>query len=165
MKLKRPDGVTLREAAQLLSTLERRPVSPAQVRSILVLDTTGHALAPRQHGDVRLYSAVDVAFVRLTLRLRAEGVSPTVARTIVSCLGPMLAEHLTHNHPMALAVVGLRGLLLYAPAGRPDAVVAWVTLQDVWRGIEDRIRVVRQRAPELRRWNQPLAAVAGGQGL
>jgi len=131
--------------------LERRRISPSQVRSILVLDTTARAMQPRRSGDTRLYSAVDLAIVRLAVRLRAEGVSPTVARVIVATLRESIVEIWAHARPMALAVIGMRGLLLWR-GKQPAAAAACVDLLDVWRGVTHAIQVVRGTDEEVWRW-------------
>lgn len=156
-------GVTVAEAAAILAELEGRPVSVAQVRSVLVLDTRGRALAPRVHGQTRVYTAVDLALVRLTFRLRGAGVSPTVARVMVANARDVLAGHWQHDDPMALAVVGLRGLVVYAASRRPDGAVAWVPLRDVWRGIEAAMRARRAVEPQMWQWKRhPAPLVASG---
>jgi DNA-binding transcriptional MerR regulator len=157
------EGVTVAEVAAILTKLLGTAITTAQVRSVLVLDTRGRTMSPRRHGQTRLYSAVDVALVRLVLRLRAEGVSPTVARVVVAHFRELLAQHWTHHDPMAFAVIGMRGLLLYAKQSRPDGAVAWMDLRDVWRGVERAVQAVRQKAPEVWQWkSQPASAVGEG---
>ena len=153
------NGLTVSEVARVLARLEHRKVSIGQVRSVLVLDTHGRALAPRQHGQTRLYSSIDVALVRLVLRLRAEGVSPTIARVLVAGLRDTLAKHWTHNDPMAFAVIGLRGFVMYATAARPALAVAWVPLRSVWADVAEAAMVVREREPEVWQWKRQSPAM------
>lgn len=155
------DGVTLNEAARILSKLEHRRVTPAQIRAILVRGTTGRALEPRRIGQTRVYSAVDLAMVRLNLRLRAQGVSPLVARVIVANLSSEMIEHLIHGDPMALNIIGMRGIPAH-PNSKELAGVAWVDLRDVWRGVEREIEATRRAQPDVWcwKWAEPQASGA-----
>jgi hypothetical protein len=150
-------GLTLPEMATVISRLEQQEVSVGQVRSVLLLDTRGRAITPQRHGETRLYTADDVAVVRLVLRLRAAGVSPTVARVVAACLRPELGR--SWRLPRALAVAGLRGELLPLNAGRPTGTIAWVSLREVWAGIEAAIRTTRRTQPEVWQW-KPQSALA-----
>src|SRR5262245_24735254 len=94
-------GLTLEEAAQVLSTLEKRAVSADQIRTAVLLDTRRRIPLPRRHGETRLFTADDLAVVRLVLRLRAAGVSSTVARVVVACLREALGK--SWRQPVALA--------------------------------------------------------------
>lgn len=159
------DGVTVAEVARVAGRLERRPVTVGTVRSILVLDTRGRALMPQRHGETRVYAAEDVALVRLALRLRAAGVSPTVARVVVACLRNQLVAAWHGQDDSALAVIGLRGEIRSRLSARPAGVVAWIALRDVWQGLESAIRRVRQAQPEIWQWKaQPVTAFLGAGG-
>lgn len=127
-------GVTLAQAASILSRRMRRVVTPSQVRAILVLDSQGKALAPRRKGDTRLFTAEEIAQALVVLRLRAAGVSAMVARLIVANRRDELINAWHQNLPMALGVVGMRGMLLWR-GKEPEGVIAWVDLPDVWRGL------------------------------
>src|SRR6476469_2992650 len=129
----RHTGLTLQESASLLSRLEKRAVSTNQVRAVLLLNTRGRALEPQPHGQTRLYTSDEVATVRLVLRLRAAGVSPTVARVVVACLRDELSR--LWRRPLALAVTGLRGEIVPFRVRRPPGTIAWVPVRDVWVGI------------------------------
>src|SRR6476469_2039132 len=148
--LSRRSGLTLQEAASLLSRLEKRSVSTNQVRAVLLLNTRGRTLRPHRHGETRLYISDEVAAVRLVLRLRAAGVSPTVARVVVACLRDELSR--LWRRPLALAVTGLSGEIVPLSAERPPGTIAWVPVRDVWVGIDDAIRAVRRAQPEVWQW-------------
>lgn len=105
---------------------------------MLVLGANARAVDPQPLGRARLFTSIDLAVARLMLRLRDEGVSPVVSRVILATLRESLVEHLAHGDPMALAVHGMRGWLVYGKT-RPKDVVAWVLLSDVTRGIEPAI--------------------------
>jgi DNA-binding transcriptional MerR regulator len=123
-----------------------------------LLDTRGRAINPRRHGETRCYSATDLAIVRLVLRLRAAGVSPTVARVVVACLRDELSG--SWKRPVALAVTGLRGELLPMREEQPKGPVAWVPLREAWDGVEAAIREARKAAPEIWQWKpQPAGSV------
>jgi hypothetical protein len=140
-------AVSMVQAAAILARLERRDVSPSSVRTALVLGPTSRAMQPGQRGKSRLFTAVDLACFRLMLRLRDEGISPVVSRVIVSTLREGLALHWQHNDPMALAVVGMQGLITYASENRPPYAVAWVDLRTVWRGLEHAIAAATPERP------------------
>jgi hypothetical protein len=150
-------GVTLQQAALVLSRLERRDVTPSQVRTMLVLGADARAQKPNKRGDPRQFAAVDLALGRILLRLRHAGVSPVVSRVIVATLRestdpsmPSLVDHLRRGDRMALAVHGMRGWLVYDKQ-RPAAAVAWVPLCEVMQGLESTMRaVVREAGPSLR---------------
>lgn len=127
-------GVTLTRAAEILTTLERREITPSQVRTILVLGPNARALEPLPLGTPRMFTREDVAIVRLVLRLRAAGVSPIVSRIIAAHWRDSLIETWHDRRPTALAVIGMRGLLLRR-GKEPKGAIARVDLQDVWRGI------------------------------
>jgi DNA-binding transcriptional MerR regulator len=156
-------ALTLAEAALLLSRLEKQIVSLDQVRAVLLLDTRRRVVSPLRHGETRLYTSDDVAAVRLVLRLRASGVSPTVARVVVACFRDELSQ--SWRQSLALAVSGLRGELLPIHAERPKGTVAWVPLREIWAGIEEAIRGVRKAQPEVWQWKpQPLSALTAETG-
>jgi len=161
-----PVGLTLTEAATLLTKLEGRTVTPRHVRAVLVLDTRGRAIERRRLGETRVYTAEDVALVRLALRLRGSGVSPTVARIVAACLRAELVAAWRSRRGYALAVTGLRGVVVPPHRERPSGVIAWVPLRAVWAGIEDAIRTTRRTQPEIWQWKaQPATALAAGGGF
>jgi hypothetical protein len=146
-------GVTLTEAARLLTQIERRPanvsITPSVVRSILVLGTDARAMEPRRPGDTRLFTPVDLAVVRLNLQLRAAGVSPTVARVNVANLRILLAKHWRHGDEMLLVIAGLCGVLVPPGTDSVRGEVARVPILKAWRGLDDGVKAIRRRAPEV----------------
>ena len=146
----------------MLSRLEKRPVSAGQVRAVVLLDTRGRAVKPRRHGETRLYTSDDVAAVRLVLRLRALGVSPTVARVVVACLRDELCQ--SWHLPLAFAVTGLRGELLSVNQERPAGCVAWVPVRAMWVGLNEAIRARRKVQPEIWQWKAQSASALTATG-
>jgi hypothetical protein len=64
----------------------------------------GKRRAAAHTGTTRLYTPIDVAFVRLALRLAREGVSTTVARVVMTYLRSDLIRAWKAGAPLALAV-------------------------------------------------------------
>jgi hypothetical protein len=167
-----PLGVTLNEAGELLTRLERdrdarrpkeerllpalglRQISPSLVRSVLVLGPNARAMDKRRQGDPRLYTPVDLALFRLNLRLRAAGVSPTVARVNVANLAILLAKHWQHDDEMALVIVGLCGVLVPVETPRIKAELARVSILDAWGGLSAGVERVRRHAPTVHGLNR-----------
>ena len=75
--------MTVTEVADLTSRLAGRPCSPRQVRYLLIGGGLGTDVQRRTHGSTRLYSVIDVALMRLALRIEREGGSPSIARRCV----------------------------------------------------------------------------------
>ena len=75
-----PKVLTGAEVAALCARLTARPCSVRQVHYLLVAGGLCSDGRRRQNGQTRMYNVLDVAFVRLALRLHAEGVSPMVAQ-------------------------------------------------------------------------------------
>lgn len=145
--MKSPNGVTLARAAEILSALERRPITASQVRSILVLDSHARAMSPLPIGTARIFTVTDLAVARLVLRLRAQGVSPVVSRVVVANWRDHLIEIWRHRRPMALAVIGMRGLLLWR-GKEPEGAAAWVDLPAIWQGISRLMKTTHAEAKQ-----------------
>lgn len=107
---------------------------------MLVTDRLGTDTARRTHGQTRLYGILDVAFVRLALRLERDGVSPWVARVVLTYLRNDLIRAWKSAAALALAIDGLKGSLEPALRSRPASATVWVPLRDIWRGIEAEIQ-------------------------
>src|SRR5262249_22577068 len=118
------------------SRLENRPCSPRQVRYWLVTGRLGNDVQPRSRGQTRLYTALDVAFVRLALRLSRGGVSMTVARVVLTCLHTDLVRAWKAGARLALAIRGVQGSLEPSLKSRPAWATAWVPLREIWNGLD-----------------------------
>jgi hypothetical protein len=128
-------GVKLADAARVLSRLERKRVTPSQVRTMLVLGSDACALHPQRQGATRPFTADDLSIARVLMQLRKAGVSAVVARIIVEHCREGLIDAWRKQLPMALAVIGRRGLLLWR-GQEPAGAVAWIDLVDVRRGVD-----------------------------
>ena len=132
--------LTVSEAARIASHLSGRPCSPRQVRHLLVGGGLGTDPGRRTRGQTRLYGWLDVAFVRLALQLEAEGVSPWVARVVLTYLRNDLIRAWKAGAAVALAINGLRGTIEPALRSRPVSATAWVPLREIYRGIDAEIQ-------------------------
>lgn len=132
--------LTVSETARLASHLTGHPCSPRQVRHLLIDGGLGTDAGRRTRGETRLYGALDVAFVRLALRLQADGVSPWVGRVVLTYLRNDLIRAWKASAQVALAIHGLKGTLEPALKPRPAMATAWVPLRDISRGIDAEIQ-------------------------
>jgi hypothetical protein len=142
-----PNVLTGPEVASVCARLTGRRCSPRQVRYLLVGGGLGTDARRRAHGQTRLYGILDVAFVRLALRLQAEGVSPMVARVTLTYLRNDLVRAWKAGAAVALAVTGVHGFLQPVLKVRPSGSVAYVPLLDIWRGLDSELhRICAARA-------------------
>ena len=148
----RPKLLTVAEVAALAARLENRPCSPRQVRYWLVNGRLGNDVQPRTQGQTRLYTPIDVAFVRLALRLAREGVSTTVARVVMTYLRSDLIRAWKAGAPLALAVRDLHGSLEPALKTKPSWAIAWVPLREIWSGLERHIDEACAGRPTVWMW-------------
>lgn len=132
--------LTVSEAATVASRLAGQPCSPRQVRHLLVRGGLGTDTARRIQGETRLYGLLDVALVRLALRLQADGVSPWVVRVVLTYLRNDLIRAWKSSAAVALAINGLKGTLEPALKPRPASATAWVPLRDISKGIDVEIQ-------------------------
>ncbi len=132
--------LTMTEVAQVASHLAGQHCTPRQVRHLLVTGGLGIESRPRGHGQTRLYGALDVAFVRLALRLGKEGVSANVARVVLTYLRNDLIRAWKAGAAVALTIDGVKGSLEPALKSRSASAATWVPLRDIWRGIEPEIQ-------------------------
>ncbi|MEW6319870.1 MAG: hypothetical protein AB1635_02150 [Acidobacteriota bacterium] len=141
-----PRWLTLAELAALAGRLERRPCSERQARYLLVACALGTELPRRPHGQTRLYGPLDLALLRLAVRLRREGASAWLARVVLTYLRNDLVRAFRAAAPVALAVRGVQASLEPALKQRPGWAAYWVPLRDVWAGLDAEIdRVVAGR--------------------
>lgn len=145
-------SLSVNEVADLVGRLEKHPCSPRQVRHLLV--TGGLATDPQQRrrGQTRLYDLLDVAFVRLAVRLRHEGISPWVARAVLTYLQNDITRAWKAAAPLALSVEGMRGRLEPAAKSKPGRAAAWIPLRDIWRGLDNELRRVCDARDTLWMW-------------
>lgn len=134
-----PNFLTAAEVAAVAGRLAGRRCSPRQVRYLLVDGGVGTDTRRRAHGQTRLYGVVDVAFVRLALRLHGEGVSRVVTRVVLTYLRNDLVRAWKAGGAVALAIVGLHGSLQPALKTRPPGVAAFVPLREIWHGLEHEV--------------------------
>jgi hypothetical protein len=132
--------LTVSEAARVAGQLAGRPCSPRQVRHLLVGGGLGTDTGRRTRGQTRLYGSLDVAFVRLALRLQAEGVSPWVVRVVLTYLRNDLVRAWKSSAAVALAIHGLKGTIEPALRSRPPSASAWVPLREISKGVEAEIQ-------------------------
>ncbi len=132
--------LTVSEAAAVASRLAGQPCSPRQVRHLLVRGGLGTDTGKRTRGETRLYGMLDVAFVRLALRLQAQGVSPWVVRVVLTYLRNDLIRAWKSSAAVALAINGLKGTLEPALKPRPASAAAWIPLRDISKGIDAEIQ-------------------------
>jgi DNA-binding transcriptional MerR regulator len=146
--------LTVSEVAKVAGQLAGQPCSPRQVRHLLVRGGLGTDTRRRMHGQTRLYGTLDVAFVRLALRLQAEGVSPWVVRVVLTYLRNDLVMAWKSSAAVALAIQGLKGTLEPALRSRPAALSAWVPLREIGRGIDTEIQRTRDAHETVWMWRK-----------
>ncbi|MEO8677520.1 MAG: hypothetical protein ABI665_00645 [Vicinamibacterales bacterium] len=144
--------LTAVEAAKAVTRLTGRKCSPRRVRHLLVDGGVGTELQPRQRGQTRLFGALDLAFLRLSLELERQGVSSWVSRVVLTYLRNELVLAWRAGSPVGLAVSGLRGTIQPALKPRPPRTVAWVPLREIWRGLDAEIGEVRTAQPKVWMW-------------
>jgi hypothetical protein len=147
-----PKVLTGAEVASLCARLSGRRCSIRQVHYLLVAGGLCSDSRRRQNGQTRVYGVLDVAFVRLALRLHAEGVSPIVARVTLTYLKNDLIRAWKASASLALTVNGVQGSLQPVMKARPTAAIAHIPLLDVWRGLELEIQRVCGTRPEVWMW-------------
>jgi hypothetical protein len=163
--LSTPKLLTASEAAVLATALTGQPCTARQVRYLLVQGRLGTDVSPGRRGETRVFGVLDVALLRLALALRAQGVSATVARGVLTYLRDDLIRAWRAAQSMAVAVTGLKGSLEPVPRGRPKWAVAWVPLRELWRDLEVQIHKIREAQPDLWMWKErPAAHVAAERG-
>ena len=111
-------------------------------------------------GGSRLYGVVDIAMLRVWLRLSA--LMPTAARFTFAYLGDGIRLALARRRDLVLVVRGKRAeLMTPREAASVEAVVS-IPLLDVLKGVQEAIGGVRTHRPELwagREWLTPAEAV------
>ena len=142
------------EASTLLSKSMGRRISHQRVRRLLVNAGLGTELQRRQHGQTRLFGALDLAIVKLALELERQGISPWVGKVVLTYLRDDLVRAFKASAPVALSVSGVRGSLGPALRARPSNVAAWVPLREIWRGLDNEIAAVRDAKPTVWMWTE-----------
>lgn len=136
-----PKVLTALEVANVCARLTGRRCSPRQVHYLLVGGGLGTDVHRRSNGQTRLYGILDVAFVRLALRLQAEGVSAMVARVTLTYLRSDLVRAWKAGAAVALTISGVHGSLQPVLKTRPPSrSVAFVPLLDIWRGLDTELQ-------------------------
>ena len=116
-----PKVLTVGEVAALCARLEGRRCTRRQVTYLLIDGGVSGEARRRSNGQTRVFGVLDVAFVRLALRLQAEGVSPMVTRVTLTYLRSDLIRAWKASSALALAVTGVHGSLQPALKPRPAA--------------------------------------------
>jgi hypothetical protein len=157
--MKVPILLTAPEVARVISRLEpRSPMTEYQVRYL----ASQRCVRPSAHeptasGDSALYAPVDVALIRLILRLVGEGAPYWMARAAVAQCAPELRAVLATSRAGVCVVNGPVGSV--NPNERPTSAVAWqVPLAEVRRGLHAAILGERRRQPLWARWAPRTAA-------
>jgi hypothetical protein len=132
--------LSLNEVAQMVGRLEHRRCSTRRAHYLLVGGGLGTDTQRRRRGQTRLYGLLDVAFVRLAVRLEHEGVSPWVTRVVLTYLRNDLVKAWRAGALLSLAIRGVQGSLEPALKARPSWAVAWVPLRDIWHGLDGEVR-------------------------
>lgn len=158
-----PRLLTAEEAAALVRRLTGRRCTARQVRYLLVRGGLGSDAARGRQGQTRLLGVLDVAFLRLALTLRADGLSATVARVVLTYLRSEITLAWRSGSAVALAVTGIRGSLEPALKGRPKWATAWVPLREIWRDLDAEIQQVRQARPAIWLWRRLPAGHAAAE--
>lgn len=147
-----PKVLTASEVASLCARLTGRRCSTRQVNYLLIGGGLGTDARRRANGQTRMYAVLDVAFVRLALRLQADGVSPMVARVTLTYLRSDLIRAWKSGAALALAITGVHGSLQPVLKARPAGAVAFVPLLEIWRGLEGELQKVCATRAEVWMW-------------
>lgn len=160
-----PKALTASEVACVCARLTGRRCSTRQVHYLLVAGGLGTDVHRRSNGQTRLYGILDVAFVRLALRLQAEGVSPMVARVTLTYLRSDLIRAWKAGAALSLVIVGWRGSLQPALKAKPPGSVAFVPLLEIWRGLDTELQRVCAARAHVWMWRHvPVDAVPRATG-
>lgn len=149
-------AVTAAELATVVTQLEGEACTARRVRYLLggLLPMDGG-----QRGRTRLYGAIDVALMRLAVRLEAAGVSAWVVRVVLAYCGDEIRAAWRSGAAVALSVRGVTG---WIHSARPEAdgpvAVACVPLRSVLAGNESAIRQARRARPNIWMWRACPAA-------
>ncbi len=154
--------LTAPEVARVVSRLEpRMRITDYQVRYLATLRcVTPSAHEPTTSGDSALYTPVDVALIRLILRLVAEGAPYWMARAAVAQCAGRLRVQLASGHATTFVVDGPVGSLDGDTSAHARAMTWAVPLSDVRRGLMAALRGERQRQPVWARWGARTPAQA-----
>ena len=159
-----PKLLTTAEVARL-GGVSGRSCSARQVRYLLVAGGLGTQVERRSHGQTRLFGALDVALVRLALRIEHEGVSPAVARVVLTYLRTDLIRAWKAAAPLALAIRGVHGSLEPALKARPAWAVTWIPLREIWSALEREIQQVCDRRSTVWMWRHVPVHAVSREGL
>ena len=155
-----PRLLTVGEVAALCGRLTGEACTPRQVRYLLVGCSLGTEPERRPNGQTRLHGAIDVAMVRLALRLHAEGVSPWVARVVLTYLRNDVIRAWKAGSAVTLAVTGIQGSLQPSLKPKPAGAVACVPLREIWHGLETELQRVCNARSTVWMWRAvPVHAV------
>jgi hypothetical protein len=155
-----PKVLTVGEVAALCARLEGRRCSRRQVTYLLIDGGISGEARRRGHGQTRVFGVLDVAFVRLALRLQAEGVSPMVTRVTLTYLRSDLIRAWKASSALALAITGVHGSLQPAMKPKLSDAIACVPLLEIWRGLEAEVHKAAAGRGEVWMWRHvPVNAV------
>ncbi len=155
-----PKLLTAAEVVMLVGRLTGQSISPRQVRYLLITGSLGTDVQPRRPGETRLYDVIDVALVRLAVRITMQGGSRAVARVVLTYLRDHLIRAWKAGAPLALAIRGVRGSIEPALRTAPSWATIWIPLREVWRGLDREIQQVSDTRSTVWAWRQvPVRAV------
>lgn len=155
-----PRLLTAGEVAGLCARLTGQACTVRQVRYLLVDCRLGTEPERRHNGQTRLHGAMDVAMVRLALRLHAEGLSPWVARVVLTYLRNDVIRVWRAGAAVTLAVTGVQGSLQPSLKPKPAAAVACVPLREIWHGLDTELQRVCAARSRVWMWREvPVHAV------
>lgn len=149
-----PRMLTAAEVATLCGDLTGRRCSARQVQHLLVTGALGTDTRRRANGQTRLFGIVDVAFVRLALRLHADGISPWVARVVLTYLRNDLIRTWKAGAATALTINGVHGSLEPAVRSAPTGSAAYVPLREIWRGLDAELHRVCAARSTVWMWRE-----------
>jgi hypothetical protein len=156
-------GVTVGEAIGLLRRLEPRAAADLTERKLRYISAMLGLTSGRQ-GATAMLNRLDLAVIRLLIRLEAEGLSQPIARFVTVCLAPEIRTLLSAWKPVS-AVVAVQRLDVYPKLRRPILTSAadaerlgiygvTVPVRDLMAGLTEGIARVRTAQPTVWQWKQ-----------
>jgi len=107
-----------------------------------------------------MYGVIDLALVCLARRLKAAGISPSVARVVLTYRRDDVVRAWKAGANAALVVTGLHGAVVSVAKTMSAKAAAIVPLQDVWRGLDAEVERLTRTRPTVWMWRDvPVHAV------
>jgi hypothetical protein len=128
--------LTAPHVAAAVVRLEGEPCTARRVRYLLSGVAIRDRAPDRGRGTARGYGAVDVALMRLAVRLEAQGVSAWVVRVVLAYCGDEIRAAWRNGAVGALVVRGVTGAIeRVKPDADAPSAMARVPLRSVWTGL------------------------------